>query len=55
MSLFSEASPSGALSRKRASSSLFLADAGISKKIRTVYEKQERCRVSKFICILHSV
>ena len=35
MSHLSDAGPSGTLSRKRASSSSSLADAGISKKIRT--------------------
>ena len=51
-SLLSEAVPSS-LSRKRASSSSSLADAGSSKKKRAVYEKRERSRVSKFIWLLH--
>ena len=48
MSHLSDAGPSGTLSRKRASSSSSLADAGTSKKIRTAYEKRQRCRVSQF-------
>ena len=35
-----DAGPSGTLSRKRASGSSSLADAGSSKKIRTAYEKR---------------
>lgn len=52
-SLLSDAGPSGTLSRKRASSSSSLTDAGTSKKIRTAYEKRERCRVRQFIVYLY--
>ena len=40
MSHLSDAGPSGTLSRKRASGSSSLADAGTSKKMRTAYEKR---------------
>jgi hypothetical protein len=47
---------SGPSSRKRASSSSSLADAGTtSKKIRTAYEKRQRCRVGRFRSPLPSI
>ena len=48
MSHLSDAGTSGPLSRKKASGSSSLADAGTSKKIRTAYEKRQGCTVSQF-------